>query len=350
VSIDSSVSPSGFDNFEGTSMSTPHVAGAWAIARQVSPTATTQQIEDAFKATGKPVTDFAADPDLTRDRIRVLSAGAHLAHSGMRITRNFGPLAGLRVAHDGIGLAKRTNGGVANSNPPGPPLSGNFNITGIPIGSTIVKTFIVYQVLGGPDPTFTFKNVARTATLIGASGQFTCWLNNNGGAYRTYLFEPPVGAVPGNGLYQVSGIGLNQSAITGRPDGQGASLIVLYTPPGGGVQGRAFLRFGAMTARPNLTPMSFTFTGLTVPAGATARSWHVGMGDGEAAFADPQIKFRNISIPPSNRWVGSDGNYWDHDLISLTGAQLPAGATAAVVSQAATAECLTMAFSGLVIR
>ncbi len=41
----------------GTSMATPHVAGLFALLRSANPGASIQQIEDAIKATGKPILD-----------------------------------------------------------------------------------------------------------------------------------------------------------------------------------------------------------------------------------------------------------------------------------------------------
>ncbi len=122
--ITSSVPGGGFASFDGTSMATPHVAGAWTVARRVSPTATVTQIEQAMDDTGKPITDTFASPPITRDRIRGFSAAAELLHTGFRVTEQWGPAAGLGIASDGVGLARRTN---ANHNPTTPPLNANLH-------------------------------------------------------------------------------------------------------------------------------------------------------------------------------------------------------------------------------
>ena len=60
----------GYTNASGTSMATPHVAGAWAILRQAAPAASVDQILLALQATGVPIPDFEADTT----RIRILQA------------------------------------------------------------------------------------------------------------------------------------------------------------------------------------------------------------------------------------------------------------------------------------
>lgn len=64
----------------GTSMATPHVAGAFALLKSANPTATVQEIEDALKATGKPILD--GRNLLYKPRIRVDLANALLSNGG----------------------------------------------------------------------------------------------------------------------------------------------------------------------------------------------------------------------------------------------------------------------------
>jgi hypothetical protein len=356
VSINSSVptgtGPGGtnFASFSGTSMATPHVAGAWAVARQSNPNASVATIEAYLKMSGKPVTDTLATPQIRRDRIRVLAASADLAHTGFKSLVFFGPLAGLNVASNGVGLARRT---VATPNPATGPRSGTIAITGIPAGAVIQDAYLIWQVLGAPDPVVTFKGVSRTGLLVGASGSFNCWGANAtndaganfGGAVRTYRYRVPVGEIArGSAVYPITGVGGTASSIHGRPDGQGASLIVLYTVPGSPRLGRAVFRYGSMTARPGVGAVATTFSGLTVPSATTTRALHVGMGDGRAS-ADPAMLFGGAAVTAANAWAGTDGTYWDDRTLPFGAALLPAGTTSRINAQGATGECLTWAYS-----
>jgi hypothetical protein len=71
-SINSSVPGGGFAVFSGTSMATPHVAGAWAILKQKRPTATVDEVLTTLKVTGVPITD--PTNDVTTPRIQVNTA------------------------------------------------------------------------------------------------------------------------------------------------------------------------------------------------------------------------------------------------------------------------------------
>ncbi|MGE3510800.1 MAG: IPT/TIG domain-containing protein, partial [Vicinamibacterales bacterium] len=55
--ITSAIPGGGYEGLSGTSMAAPHVAGAWAIARQAVPTASVNAVLTAIRTTGVPITD-----------------------------------------------------------------------------------------------------------------------------------------------------------------------------------------------------------------------------------------------------------------------------------------------------
>ncbi len=76
-SINSSITGSAFGVKSGTSMATPHVAGAFSAVRSLVPDATTDQILSALQATGVEITD--SRNGITRRRIDVEGAVQRLA-------------------------------------------------------------------------------------------------------------------------------------------------------------------------------------------------------------------------------------------------------------------------------
>lgn len=108
-SIQSSVPGTGYAFFNGTSMATPHVAGAFAALKSRMPSATVDQIEAALKVTGTPVTDIRLGGTQTKPRIRVDLALNLLLGSG-------GPIMSVTPA-----------GNILMAGPAGGPLLGNFN-------------------------------------------------------------------------------------------------------------------------------------------------------------------------------------------------------------------------------
>jgi subtilisin family serine protease len=78
--IYSSVPGGGFATMMGTSMATPHVAGAWAVLKFARPSATVDQTLYALSATGKPITD--PRNGITKPRIRLNTAADLLIDLG----------------------------------------------------------------------------------------------------------------------------------------------------------------------------------------------------------------------------------------------------------------------------
>ncbi len=81
VTINSSVPGGGFESWPGTSMATPHVAGAWAVLKSTGVEATTEAILTALKNTGVSVTDTRNG--ITKPRIQIDAAADYLVGAGV---------------------------------------------------------------------------------------------------------------------------------------------------------------------------------------------------------------------------------------------------------------------------
>lgn len=81
-----SASQTAFDRKSGTSMAAPHVAGAWAVLKQKTPTAGPDAVLAALKSTGTAVTDERNS--LVKPRINVDLALKALAPDGFTLTIN----------------------------------------------------------------------------------------------------------------------------------------------------------------------------------------------------------------------------------------------------------------------
>ena len=325
--INSSVPGGGFLAFDGTSMATPHVAGAFADLKETSPGASVTTLLSALQSTGKPITD--ADNAVTKPRIRVLSASTRLADTGLRPGADF-ILQGGDIASGGVGLATRA----------GAPAAGTITIAGIPAGAVVQHTALYWMTIGGPDASAVFQGVSRPGTLVGASKD-SCWNVNQLGANRVYRHVFPLGVVTGNGTFSISGVG----GVAGA-DGQGASLVVLYRVPGSVRTGRLIIRHGAVTGNGTTPTMSNTFTNLSVPSAPTRVRLHAGIGDGQAGTEGAML-FNGGAVSPVNFYDGSKGPLWDDDRLVVPTASLPVGTTARANSLTTGSDCLAWAYSAL---
>jgi subtilisin len=321
-SINSSVPGNGFAVLSGTSMATPHVAGAWAVLKGINPSADVPTVLSALQSTGKPITD--ARNGVVKPRIRVLAAGTRIADTGLRGAISVSG-TGLDMASDGIGMAHRV----------GAPAAGTVTIGGIPAGATVVASRLIWTTIGGPDPLVVFRGLPVTGTLIGASRD-TCWNISQLQPNRTYV--APV-AVPGNGTYAIGGVG-----GVGTADGQGASLVVIYRKASGKV-GRVYLRYGASSSVAGSIAGTTLFTngnGVHVRRPAV----HVGVGDGQSATEDPLL-FNGTAITSPDFFSGVNGTLWDDARIPMSTSLIGPGLAAKSIGVKGLGDCLVMSYAGV---
>lgn len=69
--VDSSVPGGSFEEFSGTSMAAPHVAGAWAIMKGINPPASVADLQRILEHTGVQVTDQRTGGTVTKPRIQL---------------------------------------------------------------------------------------------------------------------------------------------------------------------------------------------------------------------------------------------------------------------------------------
>jgi subtilisin len=103
----------------GTSMASPHVAGAWAILKQAKPNATVDEILQAFTDTGVMITDTRAGGATTRPRIQVDLALLALLYPGVPLVGSVTPDRGtvgtsLSVTITGINFESGTTASFGN--------------------------------------------------------------------------------------------------------------------------------------------------------------------------------------------------------------------------------------------
>jgi subtilisin family serine protease len=327
VNINSSVPGGGFEFKSGTSMAAPHVAGAWAALKQVSPTASVSTLLGHLQATGKPITD--PDNGITKPRIRVLSASTRLADTGMR------PGAQFQLPNGGV-----TSQGVSLATRAGAPSTGTITINGLPAGAIVQHAALYWMTIGGPDTTAVFNGVSRTGTLVGASKD-SCWNINQLGPNRVYRHVFPTGVVTGNGTFTVGGVGgLNGS------DGQGASLVIVFrTNSPLARTGHITIRHGAVTGIG--TTMSNVFTNLSVPVQPLFANLNAAVADGQATATEGPMTVQGQAVSAANTYDGSDGPLWDDDRFSVPNTLFPAGTTSRTNTLTSGNDCLVWAYSAL---
>jgi subtilisin family serine protease len=158
--ITSSVPGGGYEPWRGTSMASPHVAGAWALMKQAYPAATVNDILNAFTSTGLSVTDQGCT-SVTKKRINVYEAYSLLSGK-----------TNLIVSKTGVGTGTVTS-----------------DLTGIDCGSTCNFWFssdtVAVTLNASADPGSEFGGWSGG----GCSGTNECTVSLSAGTSVTALFR-----------------------------------------------------------------------------------------------------------------------------------------------------------------
>lgn len=303
--INSSVPGGGFANFQGTSMATPHVAGAWAVLKSKKPTATVDEILNALRNTGLPITDVNG---ITKPRIKVdaainaiggnnscpitpifvgqtingaLSTGDcryPLGSQWFSDAYSFNGVAGQRVAITMTSLAFDT--WIALVGPSGTELSTN-NDGGGGTNSRI------------PADTGFFTLPATGTYVIQASSNFV----NDTGGYTLSLSGPPTG-VPNNNFANAEVISGSSGTTTGNNTG---ATKEVGEPNHAGIFGGASVWYrwqapSTGSARFRTTGSNFD-TVLAVYTGTSVSALTPVAGNDDASFSDltSQVTFNAVA-------------------------------------------------------
>ena len=306
------------DSFSGTSMATPHVAGAWAVLKGINAAASVPTVLSALQTTGKPITD--SRNGVTKPRIRVLSAGTRLADTGLRSTLTTHG-AGLDLVSTGVGLS--------------PSGAGMLTLSGVPAGATLVSSRLIWTTIGGPDPSIVFNGSAMTGALAGASKD-TCRNVNQLGPNRTYTRAM---SLLGNGNYTISGVGGSGGVLA-----QGASLVTIYRTASGGV-GRVYQRIGASSAiaagGSASAPLWSTGNGVHVRDPAV----HVSVADGGAG--QNPLTYDGTAITGPDFFTSNRGPFWDDERVTMSPSLVPAGTLLRTLSLGSTGDCFVMTHAAI---
>ncbi len=169
----------------GTSMATPHVAGAWAVLKSAKPAATVTEVLNALVSTGKPILD--SRNNITKPRIQVDQAVYALVPFtisdsvvngvGGTITASvstvpYGGSVTFTITPDpGYTLTGLTDNGVNVSAVEGPAGIFTYSISNVTANHTVIATFAVAAAAAVPAlPHFGLSAAILIATVLGYGG------------------------------------------------------------------------------------------------------------------------------------------------------------------------------------
>lgn len=184
VSIYSSIPGGGFDSWNGTSMATPHVAGAWAILKEKFPAETVDEIETRFDNSGVTVDSYG----ISRQRIDISEALGEAAGGGL----GFVPVPPCRIVDTRLAGGKipagtarsfmvygydadiQSQGGTGNCGISWTSGAVVLNLTSTAADSTGHFRVYPYDPYDAPLPTASILNVPSGVTIANATVSPIC--------------------------------------------------------------------------------------------------------------------------------------------------------------------------------
>ena len=342
----------------GTSMAAPHVAGAWALARELLPNANVATIRNLLRNTGVLVADnrpacIAGQPPCGQNSpspagtvLRIAGLGGAAPRldlfEAFPRSRGLGALpshvefySGSRPTYsEGTGLAKKPTG-------PGAIVSeweGTINLKDSPVKTASAGSrefaYLYFSTRGAPasavevNGTWYWPGQDEFQPLSASTAP--CRDLGPLRSYRIDMSANQAGLVKGNNSVKIQ---------VASPDGvvDGASILLIGKQLRRSSVGGVVLAHGASVLDANNVATA------ALPADITMDNrsirLHVGIGDGQNAY-ESGILFRSSNnflgtvVPPPSMFSGTDGPNWDDTTFNLTNSGLSGKPGLAVISHA----------------
>jgi hypothetical protein len=239
-------------------------------------------------------------------------------------------LPGGHIASAGAGFAARVDHVVDTQV--------TITLAGIPATGTVRRVFLYWAVIGQAFPALTLNGTAVTGTLIGQTGD-TTWNIGNNFEYRADV----TALVSGNGAYTLSNL---LSSLTG-PDGQGASLVAIYTDSADLRTNYIGINDGAAGVLKAGDISTSVTRGFTVGAGFDKATVINLVADGQQS--PDNLTIQGTTFGGTDAFQGAQGSLWDNRVDDITTVLLP-GATSVTQKVKASIDFLVWVASAVVIE
>ena len=338
--------PLWYESKSGTSMAAPHVAGAWALIRQVYPSMNVASVLNLLQLTGVPVADNrTGGSGLSIPRIDLQAALPDFTKGLPAKDSEFETFIGDRKTYsEGTGLASLDRD----------TWEGTINLkrsTVNPIGAAAAYLYFstrgsVVESVAVNGTTYTKDDIEQVGYSKAPCRDIT--------PMRSYRISLPLMTVNAAD----NAIRINLDDPSGTADGASIFMIGNAKPAlfrSGGV----VLVHGASVL--DDVDMAMAALPLDYPFSSAGSYLHVGMADGQSAY-ESGILFRTSSDPfigkivtPSSSFKGTDGPNWDDITFNLAKSGLSGYSGHATISHAGTLkvpsyDCLGWVYAALNVK